>query len=377
MSSRTPARRIRQALWVLAAVCASASAADLKAKLQQHFDEACRGNKFMGAVAITAGDAVVFSSACRLADLEWSTKNTVDTRFRIGSITKELTAGAVLLLHQEKKFSLTDPIGKYVTNLPVAWQAATIHQLLTHTSGVPIYTASPDYTRFNPELTRWEKLGASPRELLQLVADRPLMYPHGAKFAYNNSGYILLGMLIEALSGVAYPRFVEDRIFARLGMTESGFDTTGRIVPKRAAGYRVTPEGLKKADFVDATTAWSAGGFYSTVADLTRWAQSLARHTLLTHDSTSRMFGVHPNAVSQDPHGKAARYGYGVVLVERFGQPLRYHGGGISGFNSVLQHYPTANLTIAVLSNQDSSEITTWTLGDGLAKIWLEDRTRF
>lgn len=318
----------------------------------------------------------MFSSACGLADLEWSTKDTVDTRFRIGSITKDLTAGAVLLLHQEQKFSLTDPIGKYVANLPAAWQAATIHQLLTHTSGVPIYTASPDYTRFNSELTRWEKLGAGPRDLLQLVADRPLMYPHGSKFAYNNSGYILLGMLVEAASGVAYHRFVEERIFARLGMTDSGFDTTGRIVSKRAAGYRVTPDGLKKADFVDATTAWSAGGFYSTVADLTRWAQSLTRHTLLTPESTARMFAVHPNAVSQDPHRKTANYGYGVVLVERFGQPLQYHGGGISGFNSVLQHYPATGLTIAALSNQDSSEVTTWTLGDGLAKIWFAERAQ-
>jgi D-alanyl-D-alanine carboxypeptidase len=346
----------------------------LKGKLQQHFDEACRGNKFMGAVSVSAGDTVVFSAACGLAELEWSTKNTVDTRFRIGSITKELTAGAVLLLHQEKKFSLDDSIGKHVPNLPAAWQSATIHQLLTHTSGVPIYTASPDYTRFNPELTRWEKLGAEPRELLQLVADRPLMYPHGSKFAYNNSGYILLGMLIEAASGVAYDRFVEERIFARLGMTDSGFDATGRIVPKRAAGYRVTPDGLRKAAFVDATTAWSAGGFYSTVADLTRWAQSLTRHTLLTADSTARMFAVYPNAVSRDPQGKAASYGYGVVLVERFDQPLHYHGGGISGFNSVLQHYPAAGLTLAVLSNQDSSEVTTWTLGDGLAKLWFAER---
>lgn len=330
----------------------------------------------MGAVAVSVNGVPVFSSACGAADLEWSNGNTVDTRFRIGSITKEITAASVLLLHQEERFSLDDPIGKYVPDLPATWQTATIHQLLTHTSGVPIYTASNDYTRMNPELRRWEKLGATPRELLQLAAGRPLLHPHGAKFAYNNSGYILLGMLIEAVSGIAYHRFVEERIFARLGMKESGFDSTSKIVAKRAAGYSVTPAGLMKAEFVDATTAWSAGGFYSTVGDLTIWAQSLARHTLLTAESANRMFGVYPNATSQDPQGKAAYYGYGVVLVERFGQPLQYHGGGISGFNSVLQHYPAVGLTIAALSNQDSSKLTTWTLGDGLAKIWFDERAQ-
>jgi len=330
----------------------------------------------MGAAAVSVDNNLAFSSACGLADIEWSVKNTVDTRFRIGSITKELTAGAVLLLHQEQKLSLTDAIGKYVSNLPTAWQSATIHQLLTHTSGVPIYTASQDYKQVNPDLKRWEKLGATPRELLELVADRPLMHPHGSKFAYNNSGYILLGMLIEAVSRSTYDRFVQERFFDRLGMNASGFDSTGKIVVRRAAGYTVIPGGLKKADFVDATTAWSAGGFYSTVADMTLWAQSLSHHTILTAESTARMFSVYPEAVSQDPYHKTAHYGYGVVLAERFDHQLQYHGGGISGFNSVLQQYPEVNLTIAVLSNQDSSKLTSWTLGDGLAKIWFEERVQ-
>jgi len=365
---------IRAAFLSLLAVAATAAGADLKDRLQTHFEEACRGDKFMGAVAVSVDRNLVFSSACGLADLEWGVNNTVDTRFRIGSITKELTAGAVLLLHQEQKFSLTDPIGKYVSDLPAAWQSATIHQLLNHTSGVPIYTASQDYKQFNPDLKRWEKLGATPRELLALAADRPLMHPHGSKFAYNNSGYILLGMLIEAVSGLPYDRFVQERIFDRLGMKASGFDRTGKIVPRRAAGYRVTSGGLEKADFVDATTAWSAGGFYSTVADLTLWAQSLWRNTILTADSTARMFGVYAGATSRDPYQKAAQYGYGVVLVKRFDHSLQYHGGGISGFNSVLQQYPDVRLIIAVLSNQDSSKLTSWTLGDGLARIWFEGR---
>jgi CubicO group peptidase (beta-lactamase class C family) len=365
---------VRNVLFGLLSASVVIHAADLKSELQANFDQACQSQKFMGAASLTVNNKIVFSAACGLADAEWNVKDTTDTRFSIASITKEFTAAAVLLLSEEKNLSLSDPVGKYVPNLPESWQSATIHQLLTHTSGVPIYTATADSKQENPDLKRLTLLADIPDELLGLVRDRPLMFPHGAKFAYNNSGYVLLGMLIERVSGIPYPRFIQERIFDRLGMHDSGYDDGRKIVPRRAKGYALSGKELRSAAFFDPRVAWSAGALYSTVQDLTLWSEALAHGTLLNADSMDRMFRVYPEAVSQDPYQVIAHYGYGVVLGERFGHKLQYHGGGFSGFNSVLQRYPDVNMVIAVLSNfdSDSDVLPSWTLGDGLAKIWFE-----
>jgi len=369
---------VRNPLFGLLVASVALHAADLHSALQNHFDQACQSRKFMGASSLTVNGKNVFAAACGWANAEWNVKNTVDTRFDIASVTKEFTAAAVLLLNEEKKLSLTDPIGRYVPNLPQSWQSATIHQLLTHTSGVPIYTASSDYKRTNPDLNRVNLLGDLPNDLLGLVRDRPLMHDHGAKFTYNNSGYILLGMLIEKSAGVPYQRFIQERIFHRLGMKDSGYDDSRRIIPLKAKGYALVGTELQNADFFDPRIAWSAGALYSTVHDLTLWSEALAQGRLLNADSTERMSRIYPEAVSEDPYHQVAHYGYGLVLTQRFKHQLRYHGGGISGYNSVLQRYPDLNMVIAVLSNldSDSDDLPTWTLGDSLAKIWFESQPK-
>jgi CubicO group peptidase (beta-lactamase class C family) len=347
-------------------------AADLKVKLQTHFDETCQSENFMGAASLTVDGKTIYSAACGWADAEWQIKNTTDTRFSIASITKEFTAAAVLLLYGEKKISLTDPIGKYVPNLPASWQSATIHQLLTHTSGVPIYTASSDYKHENPDLKRVNLLDI-PNDLLNLIRDRPLMYEHGSKFSYNNSGYILLGMLIERVSGIPYARFLQERIFDRLGIHDSGYDDGLKIVLRKAKGYARSGKELQSPVSFDPRLAWSAGALYSTVQDLTRWSEAIAHGKLLNADSTQRAFRIYPEAVSQDNYQVPAHYGYGIVIGERFGRIVQSHGGGFPGFNSVLQRCPQSNLVVAVLSNLDSDSdvLRSWILGDDLAKIWF------
>jgi D-alanyl-D-alanine carboxypeptidase len=369
---------VRSALVGLLAAFIPLCAADPHGELQKRFDQACQSKKFMGAASLTVNGKVILSTACGWAIAEWNVKNTVATRFDIASVTKELTAAAVLLLNEEKKFSLSDPIGKYVPDLPASWQSATIHQLLTHTSGVPIYTASSDYKKTNPELNRVSLLGDIPSELLSLVRDRPLMYSHGAKFTYNNSGYILLGMLIERTSGVPYPRFIQERIFDRLGMHDSGYDDPRKIIARKAKGYALNGAELRSADLFDPRVAWSAGAFYSNVQDLTRWSEALAQGILLSSDSTERMFHIYPEAVQEDPYHQPVHYGYGVVLAHRFNHELQYHGGGFAGYNSVLQRYPDVKLVVAVLSNLDSDfdVLPSWTLGDDLAKIWFESHPK-
>jgi D-alanyl-D-alanine carboxypeptidase len=356
--------------WIFIGVLASGqllAAADLKTELHNYFQQACQSHGFMGAASVTVNGETKFQEACGWADAEWKIKNTVETRFRTGSIGKQFTAAAILLLHEQGKLSFTDPIGKYVDNLPESWRSATIHQLLTHTSGIPI----PSYS--GPAWERYSALGASPAEFLDLVRDKPLLYPHGTKMTYNNTGYILLGMVIEKLSGMKYEDFIQKRIFDQVGMHDSGFDDVGKIIPMRARGYALAGKELHNAGLIDPRSAWSAGGFYSTVHDLTLWAEALAHGKLLNADSSRRMFDIYPETAAYGMH-----YGYGVVIGERFGHKLQYHGGGIKGFNSVLQSYPEAGMVIVVLSNLDLDTTppppASWAVGDGFAKIWFEAR---
>ncbi len=350
---------------VVACVLASsiALAADTEKDLREYFEETCHSKNFMGSVAVALDGKIIFSDACGWADAEWQVKNTVDTRFRTGSIAKQFTAASVLLLQEQGKFELSDPIGKYLPDLPESWRSATIHQLLTHTSGIPTYTQGPVFERMS-------RLGATPAEMIDSVRDQPLNFRHGSQFKYNNTGYIVLGMLIEKVSGMPYERFVKENVFDRAGMKDSGFDEQHKIIPRRARGYSLYKGGLQNADFLDTTSAWSAGGFYTTVNDLVLWSEALAHQKVLNADSTQRMFSVYPETILQGMH-----YGYGVVLAERFGHTLQYHGGGITGFQSVLQRYPEIKLVIAVLSNEDAGDnsevVAPWALSDGLAGAWF------
>ena len=355
-------------LWIIICLLASArhlAAADLKAELHDYFRQACQSKGFMGAASLTVNGETKFQEACGWADVEWKIKNTVDTRFRTGSIGKQFTSAGILLLHEQGKSSLSDPVGKYVDGLPESWRPATIHQLLTHTSGIPI----PSYT--GPAWERYSALAASPVEFLDLVRDKPLLYPHGTKLTYNNTGYILLGMVIEKLSGMKYEDFVQQRIFDQVGMHDSGFDDVGKIVPLRARGYMLAGTELRNAGLINPRSVWSAGGFYSTLHDLTLWSEALAHGKLLNADSSKRMVDIYPETAAYGMH-----YGYGVVIGERFGHKLQYHGGGIKGFNSVLQRYPEDGMIIVVLSNLDldttPAPLASWVLGDGLAKIWFD-----
>lgn len=319
----------------------------------------------MGAVSVSVNGKTIYSEACGWADAEWDIKNTPETRFRTASIAKQFTAASVLLLYEDGKLSLSDPIGKYLPNLPQSWKTATVHQLLTHTSGIRV----PNY--FDPEVEKSFPLGPTPTDMLELSRDTPLSFPHGTKMAYNNMGYFLLGFLVEKLSGMKYEQFVQRRIFDRLEMKNTGFDDLRKVIPRRANGYSLVDGQLQNVDPLNAgASAWSAGGFYSTTHDLTVWSEALAHEKLLNADSTARMLTIYPETELEGMH-----YGYAVVLANRFGHPLQYHGGGVKGFTSVLQRYSDVGLVIVVLSNLDGDSspppTQSWDLGDALAQIWF------
>jgi CubicO group peptidase (beta-lactamase class C family) len=314
---------------------------------------------FRGTVLVGIDGKIVFEKAYGYGDEEWSVNNTIHTKFRIASLTKQFTAACILLLQERGHLNVHDPISRYLSDLPAAWQGITIHQLLTHTSGIPNSTD----TSGNSESDR---IGATPQQIIAHVADKPLDFKPGTNWKYSNTGYVLLGMVIEKASGLSYANFLRTNIFEPLSMRDSGYDRARNILKERASGYQLIDGQIANADFIDMSLPFSAGGIYSTVEDLYRWNEALAESgKLLSADSLKQMFTEYPEATHEGQH-----YGYGVVISHlKFGRLLYYHGGGVEGFSSSIQRYPKDRVCIVVLSNFDSYK--PWELGDHIASDLL------
>jgi CubicO group peptidase (beta-lactamase class C family) len=309
-----------------------------------------------GSVLVAVHGKILFEKGYSFADEEWGIQNTPTTRFRIASLTKQFTAACVLLLQERHLLSVNDPVSKYIQDLPAAWQPITLHELLTHTSGIPNYAEMQEVEK------TLNRTGASPRQLVDLAASRPLEFKPGTQLKYTNTGYVLLGLVIEKVSGLAYGDFLTRNIFHPLGMKDSGYDDPSIILPRRASGYMRHDGKITNADYIDMSIPYAAGSIYSTVEDMLRWSEALAHGQLLSKSSSDAMFALYPEASLQGQH-----YGYGVVLARRFGKDLQYHGGGVKGFESVIQRYPKEDVCIVVLENLDPT--APWDLGDKIASL--------
>jgi CubicO group peptidase (beta-lactamase class C family) len=316
-------------LLFLATSCPAQDAARMDEVVQTYV----RDNTFMGAVLVARGSDVILSKGYGSANLEWNIPNTPATKFRLGSITKQFTAASILLLEERGKLKLDDPIKKYVPDAPVAWDAITIFNLLTHTSGIPNFTGLPEYKSLQLVDTPVVKTIAT-------VRDKPLDFVPGEKMSYSNSGYIVLGYVIERITGGSYEKFVTDNIFTPLGMKDSGYDSNTAIIPRRAAGYTPSPTGRVNAGFVHMSIPYAAGALYSTSEDLLRWEQGLFGGKLISAASLAKM----TTPFKSD-------YALGVMVQTAGGRKVVQHGGGIEGFNTFLAYYPDDKLTVAVLAN--------------------------
>ena len=349
-----------RALILCGVVCAASCFGPTdRAKLLQKEDAYIRSEAathfFRGAVLVGIDGEIVFEKAYGVGDEEWGANNTVHTKFRIASLSKQFTAACILLLQERGRMNIHDPISRYLPGLPQAWQAITVHQLLTHTSGIPNSTDAPENARI-------DRTGATPQQMIELVAGKPLDFSPGTNWSYSNTGYFLLGMIIENISGQSYADFLKTNIFEPLGMKDSGYDKARDILKERASGYEIIGGHIANADFIDMSVPFSAGGIYSTVEDLYRWNEALTENgRLLSADSLKQMFTEYPEATHEGQH-----YGYGVVISHlKFGRLLHYHGGGVEGFSSSIQRYPKDRVCIVVLSNLDSYK--PWELGDHIA----------
>ena len=316
-------------LVLIATPCLAQDAARMEEVVQTHV----RDKSFMGAVLVARGTDVILSKGYGSANLEWAVPNTPTTKFRLGSITKQFTAASILLLEERGKLKLDDPIKKYVPEAPAAWDTITIFNLLTHSSGIPNFTSLPDYSSLKFRDTPVAKTVAT-------VRDKPLDFAPGEKMSYSNSGYLVLGDVVERITGASYEKFVTDNIFTPLGMKDSGYDSNTAVIPRRAAGYMPSPTGPVNAGFVHMSIPHGAGALYSTTEDLLRWEQGLFGGKLLSAASLEKM----TTPFKSD-------YALGVVVRTANGRKVVQHGGGIDGFNTFLAYYPDNKLTVAVLAN--------------------------
>src|SRR5215510_6066852 len=289
--------------------------------------------QFMGAVLVARDGQPLLSKGYGWANVEWRIPNSPSTRFRIASITKQFTAAAILLLEERGQLSTDDLLKKYFPNLPAGWGRITIFNLLTHTSGIPDFTSFPDFSSK-------ERLATTPENLIAWFRDKPLNFQPGERFEYTNSGYVLLGYLIERISGKSYSDFIVNNIFKLLGMDGSGYDLNAAIIERRASGYAVTSNGLVNAAYIDMTVPYSAGGLYSTTEDLLRWQQALFG---------GRILG--PATLKEMTTPFKYQYACGLEIHAMNGHAVLEHGGVIEGFDTRLAYYPDDKLTVVVLAN--------------------------
>ncbi len=325
-------RRIAIAV-LLVGVCL---AQDNSARMEQVVQSYVANKQFMGSVLVAQDGKVVFSKGYGFANLEWDVPNSPTAKFRLGSVTKQFTAACILLLEERGKLKIDDPVKKYMPDAPAAWDKVTIFNLLTHTSGIPSFTGFPDYAST-------EAIATTPEKLVARFRDKPLEFQPGEKWNYSNSGYVLLGYLIEKISGQSYSQFVQDNIFTPLGMKDSGYDSNSAIIAHRAAGYAPSDKGLINAGYIDMSIPLSAGALYSTTEDLLRWEQGLFGGKLLSVASLQKMTTPFKND-----------YAFALAVRDANGHKVIEHGGGIEGFNTQLSYYPDDKLTIVVLANQNT-----------------------
>lgn len=291
-----------------------------------------KSGSFMGAVLVVKDGKVLLDKGYGFANLEWQVANTPESKFRIGSMTKQFTAAAIFLLQERGKLSLNDPVKKYL-EVPPAWDKITIYHLLTHTAGIPNVTALPEFDAH-------QRNPAKPDEIIAWFKDKPLEFEPGSKGKYSNSGYIVLGRVIEKASGVSYQDFLADNIFKPLGLKDTGYDSNSAVIAHHASGYQPAKGGFRVADYTDMTVPFAAGALYSTTHDLVAWDEALFGGKLLSKASLEKM---------TTPFFNNYACGLGVNEVE--GHRVISHGGAIQGFNSFGAYLPADKLAVVVLAN--------------------------
>ncbi|MBK5256745.1 MAG: serine hydrolase [Vicinamibacteria bacterium] len=321
----------------------ASSAVSPTAAFERVMKDAYPADKPGAAVIVVKDGKTLFRKAYGMADLELGVPLQPDMVFRLGSITKQFTATAILMLAEEGKLNVQDRIEKHLPGYPTHGHTITIEHLLTHTSGIQSYTGMPGW------MTDRITAPMKPQEIIDGFKKEPMNFAPGERYAYNNSGYILLGAIIEKVSGKTYEAFVKERIFDPLGMTSSYYGSTEPIIKKRVPGYSGDAKAPVNARYLSMTQPYAAGSLASTVDDLARWDQALAASKLIKPESLAQAWK--PFVLKS---GEPTTYGYGWVKGSLRGRRSIEHGGGIFGFSTYALSLPDDRVYVAVLCNSDS-----------------------
>lgn len=307
--------------------------------------------QFNGTVLVAEHGKVIYKKGFGFANMEWKIPNQPDTKFRLGSITKQFTSMLILQLVEQGKLKLDGKVTDYLPDYPKKnGDKITIHHLLTHTSGVPGYTEFPNFFRDR------SRNPSTPQEFVKLFADSALLFEPGTRFSYSNSGYFLLGVIIEKITGKPYEEVLQENILTPLNMASTGYDQYGAILNKRAAGYEKDVLGFVNAPYLDMSLPYSAGALYSSVEDLYLWDQALYTEKLLPGKTKELLFNPYIPALG-------GGYGYGWVIAK---VPLGHsndsvmvieHGGGINGFNTLISRIPSKRDLIVLLNNTGGTRL--------------------
>lgn len=307
---------------------AVAHASPSTAQLDRYLRDQVERNHFTGAVLVARQGKVLLAKGYGYANAEWQTPNTLQTKFRLGSLTKQFTATAIMQLREKGLLSLQDSVCQYLQPCVEAWKPVTLHHLLSHTSGIAGYG----------------------------FEHKPLELAPGTQWKYSDWGYCLLGFVIERVAGKPYEQVLREQIFEPLGMRDTGYDRARTILSQRAAGYRLVDGRLENAEYIDMAGPYSAGALYSTAEDLYKWDQALYTDAILPRSALTLMWTE-----------VASNYGYGWMVSTPaspsqppWALPEKFqvvHPGSINGFTSEILRFPDEQVTVIVLSNLQDAHV--------------------
>jgi len=287
----------------------------------------------------------IYKNGFGMANLELGVPAAPKHVFEIGSITKQFTAVSILMLEEQGKLNLQDEITKFIPDYPTQGKTITIHQLLNHTSGIKSYTNMASFMTL-------ARTDMAPIELIDKFKNEPMEFDPGTAYNYNNSGYILLGYIIEVISGKSYANFIQTNIFDVVGMTNSYYGSMPQLIPNRASGYSETESGYRNANYLSLTLPYAAGSIMSTTEDLLKWQNAISANTLIKRSTLEK--AINGSILST---GEKIPYGYGWITGNINGSKTVEHSGGIFGYTTNGIFLPEENVYVIGLSNCDCGNV--------------------
>lgn len=312
--------------------------------------------KFNGSVLIADQGKVVYKKGFGMANMEWDIPNKPNTKHRLGSITKQFTAMLILQLAAADKLDLHAPVTKYLPDYPKeSGDKITTHHLLTHTSGIPNYTSFPGF--FEEE----SRNPYTPDEFVEKFANKDLEFTPGEKFNYSNSGYFLLGVIIEKLSGKTYEQMLLDNIFSPLDMKDTGYDNHRVILKNRATGYKKNGNTFVNSEYLDMSIPYAAGSIYSTVENLYVWDQALYTNKLLPQKYMALYFKPYIPSFGKTFYAYGWGVGKDIIGNTKDSIDVISHGGGINGFNTIISRTISDKSLVVLLNNTGGAPLNQMT----------------